>query len=535
MRKAAAPKSAGNSAGQSLFKAISILGASVCLTLFLASPGLAQRGSHGGGSHGGGASHGGGFSGGSHGTGFGATGHSGGALGGGVHTGGPGASGPVPRVAIGEGPRGSGASGRMPSGMATGYAGSANSGAGFVNRTATAPTTGAMPSGAGSGLRLIFVDDSGRVVSSPGDPPVGSYLWGGPKQQQQGRPAAPPPAPRPAPMPVAPMMRPPVMQAPISPGPMLRPPIMPVPIQRMPVGPRPIPLPGANPNPHPVPLPPTKGRPSFLPIVPMQSRPMIFMRGGKRSLLPVTPQRGYVGMTGTPLPLPPQMKKIVLEPGIGANPSSSTGYMATPIPPNFCIQSLGDCGIGFQRQFFDNDFDDFGFNFGFGGPLFFAFGGPFGFGGPCLFDGFFLNCIGTGWNGPFGWGWGTPWGYNPGSGSLYPIGGYMEPTGSEMNQASVNDLGPGTFLAPEPVQPTLGPTEAPAQPVAILVLKDGTEFGVTSYWLQDNRLFYVTTYNIQSSIPIDELDLQATVDLNYKRGVTFTLTPKPEEQPQPQE
>ncbi len=73
-----------------------------------------------------------------------------------------------------------------------------------------------------------------------------------------------------------------------------------------------------------------------------------------------------------------------------------------------------------------------------------------------------------------------------------------------------------------------------AQPVVQLVLKDGTIFGVNYYWLADGRLNYITTYNIQTSIPIDDLDLQKTVDLNYKRGVTFALTPQPPNSQNPQ-
>jgi hypothetical protein len=517
MNTAAAPNQARSSAGQSLLRAISIFGLSVCLALFLASPGLAFPGGHGGGSHGGGShggashggggSHGGGFSGGSHGTGFGSSGQAGGSFGGGAQMGGSGGVRPTPRASTGMERMGPSAFARGGTGMTTGYAGAVNSGTGGGALVSPgAPRSGVISSGAGTGLHLIFVDDSGRVMTSPGNPPVGSYLWGGP-QQQQAHPVAPPAPPRPMQMP-GPVFRPPVvMRTPMTP------PIARVPIRPMPAEPRPIPIPSPNPGTHPIFIPPAGRRPVVLPI---NQKP------------------GFVGTaSGTPLPVPPQMKRFQLQPVNGGQMfTSGTGYEATPTPPMFCGQMLGDCGDGFHRNF---GFGDFGF--GFGEPFFFAFGGPFGFGEPCFFNGFFLNCIGTGWNGPYGLGWETPWGYEPGvTGSLYPIGGYYEPTPAEMNQESLNYLGPTAFLPPQPIQPTLVPEETPAQPAAILVLKDGTEFGVTSYWLQDNRLYYVTTYNIQSSIPIDQLDLQATVDLNYKRGVTFKLTPKPDgrEQPQPQ-
>ena len=80
----------------------------------------------------------------------------------------------------------------------------------------------------------------------------------------------------------------------------------------------------------------------------------------------------------------------------------------------------------------------------------------------------------------------------------------------------------------------LAPSGELPQPAAYLVTKDGIEFGVTKYWVEDNQICYVTTYNVQSCISLDQLDLQTTVDINYKRGITFSLAPKPEEQQQPQ-
>ncbi|HEV2298358.1 MAG TPA: hypothetical protein VGR72_07560 [Candidatus Acidoferrales bacterium] len=226
--------------------------------------------------------------------------------------------------------------------------------------------------------------------------------------------------------------------------------------------------------------------------------------------------------------MPPSLRAIVPEPGVNNNSRASMSAVATPVPPLFCNSGFPNCGFGFDGDF---DFDD-GF---FPSSFFFAFGGPFGFGGPCLFDGAFLNCFGGGWNGPFGWGWGTPWGYNPGlTGSLYPIGGYTSPTPAEQNEASVNSIGPTTFAPSQPEQLTLAPSGEQSPPVAYLVTKDGIEFGVTKYWVEDNQICYVTTYNVQTCLSLDRLDLQATVDINYKRGITFTLTPKPEEQKQPQ-
>lgn len=373
---------------------------------------------------------------------------------------------------------------------------------------------------------------------------AGNHLWQAPPspanepqqaQQQSQHPVATPvpvqPMPvRPVQMPVAP---PPSGARPMQmPGPIVTPPFIPPRIS-MPLAPR-IPVTPIGPMPGPAVRPPL-ARGFTGAVLPGPAM---------RAPLPGAPRARIGGANGAaaggPLPVPPKFGHIALEPGLGGAPAftssrSATGFSATAPPAQFCITSLPNCGRGFGL---DGDFD---FDDGFGGPplFFFAFGGPFGFGGPCLFDGFFLNCFSTGWNGPFGWGWTTPWGYDPsGTGLMYPVaGGYYSPTPVEQNQASVESPGPSAFLPPTPAPLTLAPEEAPAtsatQPVVLLILKDGTDFGATSYWLQDNRLYYVTTYGIQSSIPIDQLDLQATVDINYKRGITFTLTPKQDSQKPP--
>lgn len=220
-------------------------------------------------------------------------------------------------------------------------------------------------------------------------------------------------------------------------------------------------------------------------------------------------------------------------------------------PPHPCINTIARCGFGGLVLDGDGDFDNDGFGssifFGFLGPFGFS---PFGFGSTCIFNGFFQDCFlspvefspfGFGPFGPFGlYG---PWygGYN-----FAPYGSsflFMPPV--ENLSPAVGDYLPNTNYAPsytfepEPLpvpeeQPPSANTSTATQLIVDLVLKDGTVFGVTTYWLLNDRLFYITTYQIQSSIPIDQLDLQKTVDMNYKRGVAFTLTPQPPDQ-QPQQ
>ncbi|MFZ3244256.1 MAG: hypothetical protein WA185_04210 [Candidatus Acidiferrales bacterium] len=175
------------------------------------------------------------------------------------------------------------------------------------------------------------------------------------------------------------------------------------------------------------------------------------------------------------------------------------------------------------------------FGSGFGQPFlnpFFFSGFGFGFGGGC-FSGGFVNSCGIA---PFGLGlydMDGGLGYDYGDGYFYPTD--EEPPPPPDNSTEDNaapDFTLNYYFMPPPDEAVAA---APQQPVIKLVLKDGTIFGVYSYWLDDDRLNYITTYNIQTSIPIEDLDLQKTVDLNEKLGVTFTLSNKPpDQQPPPQ-
>jgi hypothetical protein len=59
--------------------------------------------------------------------------------------------------------------------------------------------------------------------------------------------------------------------------------------------------------------------------------------------------------------------------------------------------------------------------------------------------------------------------------------------------------------------------------VTTLVLKDGIFVGVTDYWVDGDKLGYITTYGRQNAIDLDRLDLQKTVNLNSTRGIPFVL------------
>lgn len=341
-----------------------------------------------------------------------------------------------------------------------------------------------------SGTRQFLPPSTRFVSANGGTSAMGSrtlaadnYFWEEPPQQAR-------PAPVQSPRPVMPLNQ--------MPRPMMMPPQQPLnmPVRSLarPLVPRPIYIPlQRNPSgapawyPNPVAMPPI-ARPMARPLVQPLQNPLSANRS--------TP---LIGMTPAPRPFVfPQFHPF--------HPMGS-GFGARP-----CFEMIGDC--------------DFEFGFGFGSPFFFP---PSSFGFGCFS---FFNPCGIGF-GPFGFGFGDfYYGYGWGNGWFYSPAPEIPP--APVNPTESNpppDYSTGYFYLPE--VPYSEPMQTAPKSTVKLVLKDGTIFDVYSYWLQDNRLYYVTTYNIKTSIPLNDLDLQKTVDLNQKLGVAFTLSNKPPDQQQP--
>lgn len=145
----------------------------------------------------------------------------------------------------------------------------------------------------------------------------------------------------------------------------------------------------------------------------------------------------------------------------------------------------------------------------------FIFGTGFGFPSFCTFNGFEHVCFVE----PFA----TP-AFSP---SFFPFGlfgvpfgGVFEPQPSEEKPQA----GEGV-LAPE-TQPPAG-AQPVEKPLVLLVLKDGTVYAIADYWLEDGRLYYVTSYGARNSLPLEQIDLEKTAQENWKRGIEFVLRPKP--------
>ena len=61
-----------------------------------------------------------------------------------------------------------------------------------------------------------------------------------------------------------------------------------------------------------------------------------------------------------------------------------------------------------------------------------------------------------------------------------------------------------------------------------------TTYAASDYWLADGQLHYIVSYGGESTLNMDDVDLQRTVDENARRGVNFSLKPRPNRaNPQP--
>jgi hypothetical protein len=181
-----------------------------------------------------------------------------------------------------------------------------------------------------------------------------------------------------------------------------------------------------------------------------------------------------------------------------------------------------------RRRFEPIFFSPFGF--GCFGPFFFGCGGGF-FGGGFFGSGFGLG-FGYGYCDPF---WGCP-GYGFGGYGSYYNGGYYgnQIYNQSTDESSVsNEFNPSRSWFPSAPAEEGGGGGATSGPEVALFLKDGTVYAITDYWVADNKLHYVTNYGGENSIPLDQIDMQRTVDANAKRGINITLRPTPYSQEAP--
>lgn len=74
--------------------------------------------------------------------------------------------------------------------------------------------------------------------------------------------------------------------------------------------------------------------------------------------------------------------------------------------------------------------------------------------------------------------------------------------------------------------PTASTADGADHPITFLQLKNGWMCGLTDYRVNGDNLHYVTNYGGKNSVPLDLIDLGATIRLNSERGVEFSLHTK---------
>jgi hypothetical protein len=172
-------------------------------------------------------------------------------------------------------------------------------------------------------------------------------------------------------------------------------------------------------------------------------------------------------------------------------------------------------------------------------PVFPIFGPPGvgGFGSP-----FFGLGLGYGFNsqwwpscGPY-WGWGygcdglSSYGYGGyGYGMEYGVGGGGGYTPGDAEAQMENQGGPEMYEPPSETS-TIFVYGEENRELPQLILKDGTVYNVTDYWLVNDQLHCTTVEGnrqVEHVFDFVQLDLQKTIDVNMARGFRFVLRNEP--------
>ena len=78
------------------------------------------------------------------------------------------------------------------------------------------------------------------------------------------------------------------------------------------------------------------------------------------------------------------------------------------------------------------------------------------------------------------------------------------------------------YAAPPPPAPVMVMRRTPPPP-AMLVMRNGYGMYASSYWVQGNAIRYIAANGAPVVMPMQQLDLQTTVEVNRQRGVNFRL------------
>jgi hypothetical protein len=99
---------------------------------------------------------------------------------------------------------------------------------------------------------------------------------------------------------------------------------------------------------------------------------------------------------------------------------------------------------------------------------------------------------------------------------------------SAADSADLSGFHPDVILDNDPAPPA-DPVPhhrlSPHEPDTILQLKNGSMYGLRDYWLTGGRLYYLTNYGGQNSVPLSDIDFAKTNQLNADRGGKFSIQP----------
>jgi hypothetical protein len=85
---------------------------------------------------------------------------------------------------------------------------------------------------------------------------------------------------------------------------------------------------------------------------------------------------------------------------------------------------------------------------------------------------------------------------------------------SRAEQSAVSRNGAESF--------SVSPVDA-EEPAVLLELRDGSMYGLNRYWVEGDRLHYVTNYGGENSVALERIDLAKTAELNAGRGTALVL------------
>jgi hypothetical protein len=208
--------------------------------------------------------------------------------------------------------------------------------------------------------------------------------------------------------------------------------------------------------------------------------------------------------------------------GLGARSAFGTGNLSGLTRSTALAPIRNSLRFGYPFRRFRGGCWNCGFGFGLG--LGWWPGWSFGFGWPWLG----YSNWGLYWNDPW-WGWPGYGYYGYPSNYLYDDNGnYDYGNGPSSYESAPLENNPVDDQSAPDVQssPDTGAARNSAVPV-LLYMKNGLVYSASSYWVADGKLHFIFLSGVESSVDMDQFDLQRTIDVNAKSGVPFTLKPGP--------